>query len=155
MDVFRRILLRGAGATGALAAALAAGVLKPTRVIAADWNKAAFESRDLAGAIRGIGVATPVESKDIVIKAPDVAENGAVVPIEITSNVPNTQTIWVLVEKNPMPLAGEFNFANGALAHISVRLKMGQTSSVSILAKADGKFYSASREVKVTVGGCG
>lgn len=155
MDMFRRQLLRGAGATGALAAALAAGVLKPTRVIAAEWNKAAFESRDLAGAVRGIGAATPVESKEIVIKAPDVAENGAVVPIEITSNVPNTESIWVLVEKNPLPLASEFNFSNGALAHVSVRLKMGQTSSVNVIAKADGKFYSAQREVKVTVGGCG
>lgn len=155
MDTFRRKLLKGAGGTSVLVAALAAGVLKPTRVLASEWNKAAFEAKDLAGALKSVGAASTLESKDIVIKAPDIAENGAVVPIEVTSNIPNTQSISVLVEKNPMPLAADFSFSNGAMPQVSVRLKMGQTSNINVVAKADGKFYSAQKEVKVTIGGCG
>jgi sulfur-oxidizing protein SoxY len=155
MDLLRRTLLKGAGASSALAAALAAGVLKPTQVWAAEWNKAAFDAKDLDGALKGIGAAGAAESKDVTIKAPDIAENGAVVPIEIASTVPNTQQISVFIDKNPLPLAASFDFANGAQPSVAVRLKMGQTSNIRVVAKADGKFYSATKEVKVTVGGCG
>jgi sulfur-oxidizing protein SoxY len=155
MDVLRRILLKGAGAGGALAAALAAGVLKPSAAFAAEWNKAAFDAKDVAGALKGLGSGGATESKDIVIKAPDIAENGAVVPVDVLSNIPNTQSISILVDKNPAPLAAHFDFSNGALPQVAVRLKMGQTSNIEVIARAGGKSFIATKEVKVTVGGCG
>jgi sulfur-oxidizing protein SoxY len=115
----------------------------------------AFEAKDTAGALKGLGAAAPVESKDLILKVPDIAENGAVVPVDVVSNIPKTTSIAILVEKNPSPLCASFEFANGALAEASARLKMGQTSLVKAVAKADGKFYTAQKEVKVTVGGCG
>ena len=156
MDALRRTLLKGAGATGAVAAAMAAGVLKPSRVLAADINRAAFEAKDIAGALKAVGAANVADSTAIVIKAPDIAENGAVVPIEIASGIPNTVSLSVLVDKNPFPLTSSFEFGNGAMPEISLRVKMGQTSLVEALAKtADGKYFVAKKEVKVTVGGCG
>ncbi|MDP2811913.1 MAG: thiosulfate oxidation carrier protein SoxY [Rhodocyclaceae bacterium] len=155
MDRIRRTLLKGAGSTGALAAALAAGVLKPGQALAAEWNKVAFESKDMASAMKGVGAATAVDHKDLVLKAPEIAENGAVVPVDVISNIPNTTSISIFVDKNPSPLSAHFDFSNGGLPDVSVRLKMGQTSTVKAVVKADGKFYSAQREVKVTSGGCG
>jgi len=155
MNTTRRTVLKGATASGVLAALIGAGALRPTQVLAADWNKAAFEAKDTAGALKGIGAGAPVESKDLVLKVPDIAENGAVVPVDVISNIPKTTSIAILVEKNPQPLCAEFEFANGAVAEVSARIKMGQTSMVKAVAKADGKFYTAQKEVKVTVGGCG
>ncbi len=156
MDMLRRTLLKGAGAGGLLAAALAAGVLKPTRAYAADWNKTAFEARELADALKGLGVANAPEHQDLQLKdVPDIAENGAVVPVSVVSNIPNTTSIAVLVVKNPFPLSAYFEFANGAVADLAVRLKFAETSMVRAVAKADGKFYAVQREVKVTAGGCG
>ena len=156
MDALRRTLLKGAGATGAIAAAIAAGVLKPSQVLAAEYNRAAFEAKDVAGALKGVGAGSTTESKDIVIRAPDIAENGAVVPVDVVSNIPNTISLAVLVDKNPSPLTTAFDFANGALPEMALRVKMGQTSFVEAIAKtADGKYYIAKKEVKVTVGGCG
>ncbi len=156
MDALRRTLLKGAGATGAIAAAIAAGVLKPSQVLAAEYNRTAFEAKDVAGALKGVGAGSTTESKDIVIRAPDIAENGAVVPVDVVSNIPNTISLAVLVDKNPSPLTSAFDFANGALPEMALRVKMGQTSLVEAIAKtADGKYYIAKKEVKVTVGGCG
>lgn len=155
MDQLRRMLLKSAGASSALAAAVAAGVLKPTQVWAAEWNKGAFDAKDLEGALKGFGVSGAADSKDVTIKAPDIAENGAVVPIEVSSNVANTQQLSVFIEKNPQPLAAAFDFSNGAQPSVAVRVKMGQTSNIKVVAKADGKFFTASKEVKVTIGGCG
>lgn len=156
MGMHRRTLLKGAGATGAIAAAVAAGVLKPARVLAAETSRAAFEAKDVAGALKAVGATGMAENKDIVIRAPDIAENGAVVPVDVVSNIPNTISLAVLVDKNPSPLTSAFDFANGALPEMALRVKMGQTSLVEAVAKtADGKFYVARKEVKVTVGGCG
>ena len=157
MDMIRRSLLKGAGSTGVLAAALTTGVLKPTAVWAAEeWNRAAFEAKDLSVAIKAIGANATADSKDLLLKAPDIAENGAVVPVEVVSNIPNTISIAVLVDKNPFPLSAAFDFANGGGAEISVRLKVAQTSNVKAVAKtADGKYFAVQKEVKVTVGGCG
>lgn len=155
MNATRRTVLRGAGSLGALSALVMAGVLKPTAAFAADWNKAAFEAKDTAGALKGIGAGATAESKDLILKVPDIAENGAVVPVDVISNIPKTTSIAILVEKNPQPLCAQFEFSNGALPEASARLKMGQTSLVKAIAKADGKFYTAQKEVKVTVGGCG
>jgi sulfur-oxidizing protein SoxY len=150
-------MLKGVGAGGMLTAALAAGLLKPGRVYAAEeWNKAAFDAKDVSGALKGLNATNPADSKDIMIKAPDIAENGAVVPVEVISNIPNTASISVLSLKNPLPLAASFDFANGAMPELQVRVRLAETTQVKAVVKtADGKFFTAQKEVKVTVGGCG
>ncbi len=155
MNPTRRVVLRGAGSVGAVTALMMAGLLKPTAVFAADWNKAAFEAKDTPAALKGLGAGAPAESKDLILKVPDIAENGAVVPVDVTSNIPNTTSIAILVDKNPTALSLVFDFANGAVPEVSARVKMGQTSLVKAVAKAGDKFYIAQKEVKVTVGGCG
>jgi sulfur-oxidizing protein SoxY len=155
MDVTRRTLLKGIGSTGVLAAALAAGVLKPTRVYAAEWNKVAFEAKDFAGGLKGIGGASATDSKDIVLTAPEIAENGAVVSVTVASKIPGTSSLAIFVEKNPMPLSAHFQFANGALPEARLNVKMGQTSLIKAVAMANGKAYMTQKEVKVTMGGCG
>ena len=157
MDMLRRSLLKGVGAGGLLTAVLAAGLLKPGRVFAAEeWNKAAFDAKDVGAALKGLGAGSAADSKDIFLKAPDIAENGAVVPVEVVSNIPNTVSISVLSQKNPLPLATSFDFANGALPEVQVRVRLASTTMVQAVVKtADGKFYTAQKEVKVTVGGCG
>jgi len=155
MNSVRRSFLRLAGSVGALAAAGAAGFLRSSGAWAAGWNKAAFESKALADTLKSLGATSPVESKDIVITAPDIAENGAVVPIAVNSRIPNTQQISIVAEKNPFPLAATFDVASGGEGYVSTRIKMGQTSDVWAVVKADGKFYAAKKEVKITVGGCG
>jgi sulfur-oxidizing protein SoxY len=116
-------VLKSATASGVLAGLIAAGALRPTQVLAAEWNRAAFESKDAAAAQKGIGAAAAAESKDLVIKVPDIAENGAVVPVDVTSSIPNTSSIAIMVVRNPFPLSAYFDFANGALPEVSARLK--------------------------------
>jgi sulfur-oxidizing protein SoxY len=151
MNPVRRTFLKIGVRLGAVTAIMAAGMLKPAWA----WNKAAFESKALADALKNIGATALTESRDIVITAPDIAENGAVVPIAVTSKIPNTQTIAILAEKNPFPLAASFDVSASGEGYVSVRLKMGQTSNIHAVVKADGKFYVAVKEVKVTIGGCG
>jgi sulfur-oxidizing protein SoxY len=148
MKPIRRMTLKAAGA-------FAAGLMLSLRALAAGWNKDAFGSKTAAGALKSLGVAGSADSKDVVIDAPQIAENGAVVPIEITSNVPNTRSIAVVIEKNPFPLAAKFDFGDGAVPYVKVNVKMGESSFVRVVAEAGGKFYAASKEVKVTIGGCG
>jgi sulfur-oxidizing protein SoxY len=105
--------------------------------------------------LKNTGYDGATESSDILLKAPDIAENGAVVPITATSNIPGTTSIAIFVEKNPTPLIADFSFSNGAEAYISTRIKMAKTSVVRVSVKAGGKNYTTSREVKVTIGGCG
>jgi len=155
MNQFRRTFLKGTGAAGTVAVAIAAGLLKPSQVLAAEWNKSAFEAASVADAMKGMGAGAPVDSKDIMIKAPDIAENGAVVPVEITSKIAGTQSIAILAEKNANPLVADFTLSNGAEGYISTRIKMGKTSLVRAVVKAGGKTYTAAKEVKVTIGGCG
>lgn len=155
MDQLRRLILRSGGAGGALAVALAAGLLRPSQVFAADWNKAAFESKAMADVLKNIGAAAAAESAEILIKAPDIAENGAVVPIEVTSRIAGAESLALLAEKNPFPLMAYIDLTNGAEGYINTRFKMGQTSVIKVVVKAGGKSYIASREIKVTIGGCG
>lgn len=155
MNTTRRTVLKGAASSGVLATLIAAGALRPTQVLAAEWNKAAFEAKDMAGALKGAGINAAADSKDIVLKAPDIAENGSVVPVEALSNIPGTTALSIFVEQNPSPMSARFVFANGALPEVAVRLKLGKTSNVKVVAEAGGKFYSAHKEIKVTVGGCG
>jgi sulfur-oxidizing protein SoxY len=155
MNNLRRLFLRNAGATGAMAAAVAAGLLRPERVLAVSWNKDAFAARSAADALKTLGAADPAPSPDVLIEAPQIAENGAVVPIEISSNVPGTRSIAVLIEKNPFPLAAKFDFVGEALPFLRLNVKMAETSVVRVIAEAGGKHYVATREIKVTLGGCG
>ena len=148
----RRILLQRAGA---VAAALAAGMLNPLAALAATWNKGAFGSKSLGDALKNLGTQSPQTSADILIDAPQIAENGAVVPIEIQSRIPNTTSLAVLVDKNPYPLVARFDFQAGALPFVKVNAKMGETSDVRVVATAGGRHYVATREIKVTIGGCG
>jgi sulfur-oxidizing protein SoxY len=134
---------------------LAAAALAPLRLLAAGWNKEAFQSKSPVDALKIIGAGASTESKDIVIEAPQIAENGAVVPIEITSNIPATRSIALVIEKNPFPLAAKFDFLEGALPYIKVNVKLGESSFVRVVAEAGGRHYTAAKEVKVTIGGCG
>lgn len=151
----RRSFLQLAAGAGTMVVAATAGLLKAGSAWAEPWNKNAFESKAVADIQKSLGVTSLADSKDITITAPDIAENGAIVPIAVTSKIPNTQSIAIIAEKNPFPLAASFAIMPGADSYVSTRVKMGQTSNVRAIVKADGKFYTAVKEVKVTVGGCG
>ncbi|MGA9667465.1 MAG: thiosulfate oxidation carrier protein SoxY [Gallionella sp.] len=155
MNQLRRAFLKNAGAVGAAAVAIAAGLLKPGAAIAAAWNSLAFTAKDTVEALKNAGYGGATESSDILIKAPDIAENGAVVPVSATSNIPGTTSIAIFVDKNPSPMIADFKFSNGAEPYISTRIKMAKTSLVWVAVNAGGKNYTSSREVKVTIGGCG
>ena len=137
-----------------LLGAAAALLLKPFAALAA-WSKDAFGAKTAADALKSLGVAGAQPSKDLVIEAPQIAENGAVVPIEIESRIPGTTSLTVLIEKNPFPLNSRFTFLEGALPFVKLNVKMGETSDIRAIAEAGGRHYSATREVKVTIGGCG
>lgn len=155
MDQLRRTFLKSAGIAGSMAVAIGAGLLKSGEVLAAAWNKNAFDAKTVSDAMAAAGFPGAVESKDIEIKAPEIAENGAVVPVEATSKIAGTTAIAIFVEKNPTPMVASFDLMQGAEGYVSTRIKMGQTSLVRVAVKAGGKTYMASREVKVTIGGCG
>lgn len=148
----RRDFLKGTAAGGAVA--LSASLLP--QALLAEWPEAAFQAKTIDEALQALmGATERADSGDIVIKAPDIAENGAVVPIQITTTLPNVESISIIAEKNPIPLIASFNFGENAIGYVSTRIKMGTTSDVVAVVKADGKLYSAKKEVKVTIGGCG
>ena len=156
MNLQRRKALRTGGGVTLLTLVAAAGWLRPEDALAADWNKAAFEANTMDATMKALGGGAPAQSKDIAFfQTPDIAENGAVVPVGITSNIPKTESIAILVEKNPNMLAAMFDIPAGTEPSLSTRIKMGQSSNVYALVKADGKFYVTSKEIKVTLGGCG
>lgn len=151
----RRSFLQAFGSAGILAGLVGGGLLRPGQALAVDFNRAAFDARSAADALRLIGATAAETSADIVLKTPEIAENGAAVPIEVISNIPGTTRLSVLVDKNPFPLALQFNFAPPAVARFQARLKMGESFRLRIVASAGGKHYTVFREVKVTAGGCG
>jgi sulfur-oxidizing protein SoxY len=134
-------------------------VLLPINAVAAGlnqkWNKFAFEVTKLADASKGLSISAETPSKDIDLIAPDRAENGAIVQIEITSRIPNTEAISVLVEHNPTVLIGNFIFSNGALPYLVTRIKMAETSDIKIIVKAGDQYFTASKNVVVLENGCG
>lgn len=151
MQTRREIMKRSAVVAAWLAAA---GVLPASAQSA--WNRAAFESKSVDDVIKALGLSKPVESKDLVFTAPDIAENGAVVPIAVSTALPGVKRIAFLVEKNPTTLAGVFEFTDAVETSVSTRIKMGQTSNVLAVAiLGDGRVLYAQKEVKVTLGGCG
>ena len=148
----RRTLLAHSAAVAAL---LGAAGLLPARAQSA-YNRAAFEAKSISDVVKALGLAKPVESKDITFTAPDIAENGAVVPIAASTLLPGVKRMAFLVEKNPTTLAGVFEFSDAVETSVSTRIKMGQTSNVLAVAiLADGRVLYAQKEVKVTLGGCG
>ena len=164
MNHSRRNAIKAGGGAGVLAMLFAAGVVKPGQVLAQvaqgaqgaqGWNESAFAMKSLPEAMRAMGAQSPAASDAIVIKAPSIAENGAVVPISVESKLPNTESITLLVEKNPTPLVASFAIPAGTEGNVSTRVKMGQSSDVYALVKADGKFFMAKQEIKITLGGCG
>jgi len=155
MRVMRRaVLLRLAIGTSFCAAALA-GWLRPALAIAAQWRKSAFEARELTDALKELDLGDAVSSPDVVIKAPEIAENGAQVGIEVSTAIPDAEAIYIFVDKNPEPFAGSFRFLDGAEPFVSTRIKMAETSLLRVIVAAGAKHYMSVREVKVTIGGCG
>lgn len=155
MDSVRRHFLKLTGGAGALTVAAASGLLGSASALAANRNESAFTAKSVSDVLKSLGVSNMTDSKDITITAPDIAENGAVVPVAVHSKIPNTESILIVAEKNPFPLAATFDVTSGTEAYVSTRLKMGQTSDVRAIVKVGGKYFTAVKEVKVTVGGCG
>ena len=151
----RRDFLQAFGRATVVAPLLAAGLLRPAGAQTMSFNRAPFEARTAADALRLIGAAGAETSRDIQLKAPEVAENGAAVPIEVASGIPGTTRLSILIDKNPLPLALQFNFAPEAAARFQAKLRMAESSRLRVVATAGGKHYTVFREVKVTVGGCG
>ena len=151
MQTRREMLARSATVVGLLAAA---GML-PQSAMAA-WSQAAFEAKTVADAVKALGGGAPVESKDVAITGPDIAENGAVVPVGCATALPGVKRMLLLVEKNPNALAAVFDVTDAVETNFNTRVKMGQTSNVVAVAMmGDGKVLFAQREIKVTLGGCG
>jgi len=150
----RRTFLKGSVAGGMLGVAASAGLLTPRMVLAA-WPESAFGAKSVDGALEALlGSTATADSGDIKIKAPDIAENGAVVPITISTGM-TAESISVLIAKNPSPLATSFALGGSTLGFVSTRVKMGKTSDLIAVVKSGGKLYSAKKTVKVTIGGCG
>jgi sulfur-oxidizing protein SoxY len=149
----RRTFLKSSG--GLLAAAATLGLIGPEEAIAEEWNKAAFETKKMEDLVHVMGGSSAQQSAELSLVAPDIAENGAVVPIGVVSKLPGTEAIAILVEKNPNVLAAAFSIPQGTLPDVQTRVKMAQTSNVFALVKAGGRFYYAAKEIKITLGGCG
>jgi sulfur-oxidizing protein SoxY len=151
----RRTFLKGTLAGGVVAVAAAAGLLTPRRVLAAAWPAPAFDAKSIDDALKGLyGASAATDSSAVTIKAPLQAENGAVVPIAVSSTLPQVESIAILVKENATPLVASVAFT-GAEGFFSARMKMGKTSDVKVVVKSGGKLYAATQQIKVTVGGCG
>lgn len=154
MNNQRRNVLKAGSGAALLSTLAAAGLITPGMALA-DWNKAAFDAKSMADTLKALGAGSPVDSKDVQVTGPDIAENGAVVPVGVSTTLPNVSMVAILIEKNPNALAASFTLPEGTEANVQTRVKMGQTSNVYALVKADGKFFMATKEIKVTLGGCG
>jgi sulfur-oxidizing protein SoxY len=149
MQLGRRLLLQGGMAFAGL-------MVMPRALLEAAWPEKAFAQTAAARAmidLLGTDEATP--SDQIMLKLPQIAENGAVVPVTVTTTLGNVESISIIVENNPRPLAATFDLPSGTLPELSSRIKMGETSDVMAVVKTDAGIFSASQEVKVTIGGCG
>jgi sulfur-oxidizing protein SoxY len=140
--------------SAAVAGLLAATGLFPQWAMA--YNKAAFDAKSVADALKAMGAGAPVESKDVTINGPDIAENGAVVPIAAATSLTGVKHLLILVEKNPSTLVAMFNTTDAVETSVATRTKMGQSSDVyAVAVMNDGKALFAKKEIKVTLGGCG
>jgi sulfur-oxidizing protein SoxY len=155
VNLERRNALKASGGIGLMALFGAVGLLS-SKAALADWNKDAFSAKTMDEALKAMGVIT-AENNAVFIQltVPEIAENGSIVPVTVSSTFPKVEQISVFVDKNPSVLAGQFKFPEGTEPMVTTRVKMGQTANVVALVKADGKFYRVAKEVKVTAGGCG
>ena len=155
INLERRDALKAGGGFGLFALFTTIGLIRPNDVLAVT-DRAAFAAKNLDEAMSAMGVKT-IENNDVFIQltVPEIAENGAIVPVKVVSTFPNVEQISILVEKNPNVLAANFFFPQGTESMLTTRVKMGQTCNVIALVKADGKYYRSAKEVKVTAGGCG
>ena len=154
MNILRRDFLKGSAIS--ILALAGSGLLKPSRVLAADWAQTAFNAKNSQDAIKGLGLGNPIESRDIQIKAPDIAENGAKVEIEIQSLIPDTRSLSVFADNNPMPLVATAEFFPPLLPYWRLPMKLAESTRIRVVAKtASGKTFIATQEIKVTLGGCG
>ncbi len=150
----RRALLKRTLAVSAVSVAASAGLLVPGQVLAA-YPKSAFESKAVDSSLSSLmGSSAMEESGNIKIKAPDIAENGSVVPVTVSTKITNVESITILAEANGTPLVASFD-VSGAQGYVSTRIKMGKTGNVIAVVKSGGKMYTGKKEVKVTIGGCG
>jgi sulfur-oxidizing protein SoxY len=152
----RRTLLQAGMAAGTLAVATGAGLLTPRSVLAA-WPEQAFNAKKFPDALQALaGTDEPTTSSDAIkVKAPDIAENGAVVSVTVTTSLPQVENISVFVPVNTFPLSAAFDMSNATEGFITARIKMAKTSDVIAVVKANGKLYTGKKSVKVTLGGCG
>jgi len=155
MDSARRTFIRNAGNASVIALLAANGFLRPEHARADLWNEPAFNATSLEDALARVVDGPLVDSSEVTIVAPDIAENGAVVPVGVIAAMSGVESIAILCEKNPHPLAAVYDIPAGTLADVKTRVKMAGTSNVVVLVKAEGTFHMASREIKVTRGGCG
>ncbi len=154
-NIRRRVFLKGSLTAGTVGVAIGAGLLAPQAVIAA-WNENAFKAKNIDEALgAAMGQSSSAASDSIKIKAPDIAENGAVVPVSISTDIDGVESIALLAEGNASPLVATFMMGAGAVPDVSTRIKMGKTSDVIAVVKAGGQLHSARKSVKVTIGGCG
>ncbi len=143
-----KTLMQGGVALGALVAA-------PGAALAA-WMESAFKAKDMGEAMKNLLGSTDAQESDKVrLETPAIAENGAVVPIKVSSSLPNVESISIFVKNNPTPLVASFEIPEGTAPKVAVRIRMGKTSPVTAVVKAGGKLYSTTKETKVTIGGCG
>ena len=155
MDQTRRNVLKASGGASLYTLLTAAGMLRPDAALAAEWNQKAFEAKNLKDAFDALGAGSRADSIGILMTAPEIAENGAVVPISAVSKLPGTESIAILIARNPTSLAASFDIPVGTEPAVSTRVKMAETSEVYVLVKAQGKYYTTKKEIKVTIGGCG
>jgi len=155
MNLLRRKLVKTAAFVGSTVSLVGTGVLLPQRVLGA-YATDAFAARDVEGALSGsLGSAEHSPSDSVKLKAPDIAENGAVVPITVSASMDDVDAISIVVAANPGPLTSTYMLSSSSEPYISTRVRMAKTSDVIAVVKANGKLYSATKEVKVTIGGCG
>jgi sulfur-oxidizing protein SoxY len=150
----RREMLSQSARVAAMLAAV--GMLPAVAQAQGSYNTAAFAAKNMADLMKALGASAPAESRDVGITGPDIAENGAVVPVGATSTLPGVKRLLLLVEKNPSMMAAMFDIGDAVDASVTTRVKMGQSSNVYAVAlMADGKVLYAVKEIKVTLGGCG
>jgi sulfur-oxidizing protein SoxY len=155
MNLLRRKLVKTAVFVGGTVSLLGTGVLLPQRVLGA-YATDAFAARDVDGALSGSLGSVEHSASDLVkLKAPDIAENGAVVPVTVSASMDNVDSISIIVAANPGPLTSTYMLSSSCEPFVSTRIRMAKTSDVIGVVKANGKLYSATKEVKVTIGGCG
>jgi sulfur-oxidizing protein SoxY len=151
----RRHVLQAGASAGLYTLLASLGLFRADEALAQALSSGAWQTKNVADTLKSLGVSATADSREVIITSPDIAENGAVVPVGVRSSLPKTDFIALMVEKNPNTLAAAYEIAEGTDPDVNMRIKMGQSSDVIALVRADGKYYMARKEIKVTLGGCG